>query len=226
MNTGLIDLFCRHAAAAFDKQLRLNDLVGEEDWYFNMASGLLSFGQHLHFHAQVLGTESEETNSWLWAWANEGSNIPPSLLQAVLQLKALGEEQQIAELTTPMLPLSEIDGHTLAMIASGVCQANAYYRCPYEGGAAFVLIQDDSFPKPTEPPLARIASVFPRAICSIEIPDHRLALLGHLDHYGLAYEQEAGKVLVKENGELLLTATFDELNRLTNLEVMIDSVSR
>jgi hypothetical protein len=218
---GLRNLFYQHAAASFGKQLHLAELVGEEDWHFNMASGLLSFGQHLHFHAQVLGTESFENSTWLWAWANEGSKIPFSLLKAALQMKALGEEQQIAELTTPMFQLGDIDGHTLALLASGVCQANAYYRCPYEGGAAFVLIQDESFPKPTEPPLVRIASVFPEAISAIEIPDHRLALMGHLDHYGLAYEEEAGKVLVKENGEAVLTAEFDELNRLTQLNVTV-----
>ncbi|MBL8797842.1 MAG: hypothetical protein JNM56_28350 [Planctomycetia bacterium] len=219
-------LFSRRAATSFDKQLYLMELVGEEDWHFNLASGLLSFGQHLHFQAQVLGTESDHDHTWLWAWANEGSNIPFSLLQCALQLKALGEKQQIPELTTPMLQLGDIDGHTLAMLASGVCQANAYYRCPYEGGAAFVLIQDESFPKPTEPPLARIASVFPQAISSIDIPDHRLALIGHLDHHGLVYEEVVGQVLVKENGEPVLTAVFDEQNRLTNLEVQVQAATR
>jgi hypothetical protein len=130
-------LFYHHAIASFDKQRRLAELVGEEDWHFNMASGLLSFGQHLHFQAQVLGTESDHDRSWLWAWANEGSHIPPSLLQAALRIKALGEEQQIHELITPLLQLGDLDGHTLAVFGSGICQANAYYRCPYEGGAAF-----------------------------------------------------------------------------------------
>ena len=33
------------------------------------------------------------------------------------------------------------------MIASGVCDADAYYRGPYEGGAAFLLIKDERFPR-------------------------------------------------------------------------------
>jgi hypothetical protein len=204
--------FCRHAAFSFDKQLHLAELVDGLDWHFNMTSGLLSFGQHLHFRVQILGTESDHDHTWLWAWANEGSHIPPELLQASLQMKALGEEQQIPELTTPLLQLGDIDGHTLAMIASGVCQANAYYRCPYDGGAAFVLIQDESFPKSTEPPLVRIASVFPQAISSIEIADHRLALIGYLEHYGLVGQDEEGKLVVKADGQAVLVAAFDELN--------------
>lgn len=175
-----------HRFASFDKQLHLANLVGEQGWHLDLSTGLLSFGNGYIWHVQILGTESDQDRTWLWAWANEGSNIPPSHLQAALRMKALGEEQQIPELTTPILQLGDIDGHRLAMIASGVCQANAYYRCPYESGSAFVLIQDERLPKPPEPPLARIALVFPQGISAIEIPDHRLARLGDLDFYGLA----------------------------------------
>jgi hypothetical protein len=223
MTAQLGQAYIRQLIACFDKQFHLSELVGEEDWHFNMASGLLSFGQHLHFQAQILGTESFENSTWLWAWANEGSNIPSSLLQAALRLKAVGEEQQIPEFTTPLLQLGNLDGHTLALIASGVCQADAYYRCPYEGGAAFLLIMDESFPKNTEPPLQRIASVFPQAIASIEIPNHKLALAGYLEHYGLVGQGEEGKLIVKVNDENVLTAEFDELNRLTKLELTMDA---
>ncbi|MBL8793997.1 MAG: hypothetical protein JNM56_08830 [Planctomycetia bacterium] len=221
MPLAFADQFCHYAAASFDKQLHLAELVGEEDWHFNMASGLLSFGQHLHFQAQVLGTESYENNTWLWAWANEGSNIPEKLLVSSLAMKALGEEQQIAEFTTPMLQLGGIDGNTLATIAGGVCQADAYFRAPYQGGAAYLLIQCNAYPKNTEPPLARIASVFPQAIAAMEIPNHKLALAGYLGHYGLAGQDDAGKLVVKEDGQAVLVAAFDEQERLTKLEVTV-----
>jgi hypothetical protein len=45
--------------------------------------------------------------------------------------------------------------------------------------------------------------------------------MGHLDHYGLAYKQAAGKVLVRENGEAVLTAVFDGQDRLTQLNVTV-----
>jgi hypothetical protein len=111
MNLTLSRLLNTIAAPSFDKQLHLSQLVGEEDWHFNMASGLLSFGQHLHFQAQLLGTESDHDRTWLWAWANEGSHIPPPLLQAALQMKTLGEEQQIPEFTTPGAMPTALRGH-------------------------------------------------------------------------------------------------------------------
>ena len=94
----------------------------------------------------------------------------------------MGEERLISELTEPQLPLGEINGHFFGMIAVGVCQANAYYRGPYDGGAAFLLINDEAFPRNTDPPLQRIASVFPQAISGIDIPNHKLALMGHLKY--------------------------------------------
>jgi hypothetical protein len=217
MNAFLTDLFCRSAAASFDKQLHISRLVGQEDWYFNMTSGLLSFGLHLHFQAQIIGTESDKDRTWLWAWANKDSNVPRELLRAADILRIHGRLQTIPAFTEPELPLGEVDSHAFAMIASGLCRADAYYRAPYDGGVLLLLIQDDAFPRCTEPPLLRIISVFPQAIASLSIPNHRLALIGYLDHYGLTHEDEGSQVIVKEKQEPMLTATFDEQNRLTQL---------
>ena len=209
-----------YAAHAFDMQHYFSELVGESSWDVDLGSGRIIFGTR-SWRIQLLGTESEASGTWLWAWANTESNIPAHLLVASLALKAYGELHNIPELTTPQFSLDQIDGHALALLASGICDANAYYRCPYEGGALFVLIMDDNFPKCQDPPLQRIATVFPQAIASLEIPDHKLALSGYLDSYGLSHEQDGDKIVVKEDGEPVLTATFDELNRLTNLEVKL-----
>lgn len=211
-------MFHLHVAASFDKQLQLADLIGKRDWSFNKEAGLLSFGEPFQWHVQILGTESEQANTWLWAWANKASNIPPQLLEAGLAMKELGEEHRIAELTTPELRLGSVNGHILSLIASGVCNANGYYRGPYPGGAAFFLIEDESFPKRDVSPPARTVSVFPQLISALEIPNHKLAFLGYVEHYGLAAEEEGNKVVVKENGKPVLTASFDAQNRLTTLK--------
>jgi hypothetical protein len=221
MRPDFSSLFCRHAAASFDKQLHFATLVGELNWHLDLASGLLTFADKYHWPAQILGTEAEDSQTWLWSWANEASQIPTRLQGAALMLRMLGQHHGIPELAEPQLPLDVVNGHTLSMIASGVCRADAYYRCPYDGGAAFVLIKDENFPRCTEPPLRRLTSVLPQAISSLDIPNHRLALTGYLEYYGLPFQQEGTEVVVRENGEAMLTATFDELNRLTKLEATI-----
>lgn len=211
-------MFAGHAAIAFDKQQHLADLVGGADWRFDLATGLLSFGDRYRWQTQLVGTESESSGTWLWAWANSASRIPASLLVAGLVLKVFGEQHAIPALTEPEVSLDSLDGHSLALLTSTLCEANAYYRCPHDGGALYVLIMDKNFPKSNAPPLHRIATIFPKVITAREIPDHRLALTCYLDWYKLDHQADGNQVIVRENGKPALTATFDEHNRLTHLE--------
>lgn len=212
-------LLAKSVVSSQAKQLQLAEKIGSRSWHYDVYTGTLSFGQDIHWHAQILGTESHQTNTWLSAWANAGSNLPPALIQASLQMKQLGEQQQILELIEPQVPLTdEVNGHVLSMIASGVCDADAYYRGPYDGGAAFLLIKDPNFPRSKESPLARLAHVFPQAISSVAIADHRLALTSYLDQRSIVYISEGNAVIVSEKGKTVLTATFDSQQRLTKLD--------
>lgn len=221
MAASIRQIMPRYIIESFGRQIQLMRLVHRLDWHADLAKGLIGYGDVHLFRIQLLATISEADQIWIWAWTNTDSNIPAHLLVASLALKAFGEQHGISELTTPQLPLDQIDGHTLALLASGICEANAYYRCPYDGGAAFVLIKGENFPHCTEPPLARLATVFPQAISAIEIPDHRLAFISYLEYYGLAFEEDATQVVVKEGDKPVMTASFDELKRLTKLEATI-----
>ena len=64
------------APFAFDRQLLFAELVADLPWAYDLQTGTLSFGDSYQWHAEILGTESEESGTWLWAWANEGSDIP------------------------------------------------------------------------------------------------------------------------------------------------------
>lgn len=219
----LLPIATRYCISSFDKQMHLLDLIGQNEWSFDPAAGLLSFNKLYQWNCQILGTKSSVSGTWLWAWANSKTTIPTRMLTACLALKTYGEKNNVHQLTTPQFPLSELDDDPLVMLASGICEANAYYRCPYEGGALFVLIKDANFPKCSDPPLNRIATVFPQAIASLDIPNHKLALTGYLEHYGLSHEQNGDKVVVKEAGEVVLLAAFDGMKRMINLEVNLKS---
>mgnify|MGYP001214777150 CR=1 FL=1 len=221
MSPSLHALFDRYALVALDRQLRLEELVGELDWTFNLQSGLLSFGDRFCWRAEVLGTESDATQTWLWAWANQASNIPSELLEAVSAVRGWGFVHKIPELLEPKLPLGEINGHCLAMIGSGIWRANAYYRAPYDAGAAFLLIKDSNFPRNDDSPSARLATVFPQAISAISINNHRSALQGYLEAHMLKGQEEGDRLVVLENGQPLMSATFDEHDRLVRLEATL-----
>ncbi len=208
----------QHTALVFDRQLLLAELIEDLPWSYDLQTGVLTFGDQFHWKAEVLGTESEETWTWLWAWANEASNIPPEQTTASLKLKALGEQHGIAECTVPMVPLDHADGHAFASIAVGKGLGKVYYRGPYEGGAAFLLITDDALQLQVDDPLQRILAVFPQAIAAMEIADHREALRGHLEHYGFKPNNEGEALIVRQQGQEVLRAEFDEHGRLRELK--------
>ena len=206
----------QHTVFAFDRQLLLAELLGDLDWSYDRESAVLSFGTKFRFAAEILGTESEEGQTWLWAWANDASNIPTAQQGAALKLKAISEAQGIAELTEPALPLECIDGHALASIAVGEGLGKAYYRGPYPGGAVFLLITDTALQWQVEQPLLRILSVFPQALSEIELPDHRQAFLDYVRHYNLQPQMDGPSLVLRHAGECL-HAMFDAHGRLIEL---------
>ena len=62
-----------HLRVAFDRQLLLADLIGDRPWTYDLQSGTLTFGDRFAWHAEILGNESEEGGTLLWAWANEAA---------------------------------------------------------------------------------------------------------------------------------------------------------
>ncbi len=217
MNPKLLAAFDQHAAATFDKQSFLNDIVGSLDWQFDMEAGILSFGKKYQWNVQVLGTESEESSSWLWAWGNEASGIPDRLLEAANSLRQLGADQGLSELCDSQLPTDEYDGHFWSVLATGLCHGDAYYRGPYEGGAVFLVIKDSRYGREIAEPLARLGSVFPQAISTYAIGNHKNALVGHAGFLGLAVREEADGVHITDKDGNELLAQFDDRNRLASL---------
>jgi Family of unknown function (DUF6882) len=218
MNPKLIATLNKHAAATFDKQLHLQELVGDLPWSYDLETGLLGFGDAYQWQTQVLGSQSDATGTWLWGWANEASGIPPSLLADVNSLRKLGAEKAISELCEPKLATDECDGHAWSILATGLCRAPAYYRGAYDGGALYVLIKDPNYPRKIDRPLLRLATVFPQAISTYEISDHKLALVGHAELLGLSFEQKGNDIVVANDRGQKLTARFDDQHRLTKLE--------
>jgi hypothetical protein len=211
-------LFLEHVAASYDKQMALGELVGKNNWQFDMASGTLAFGTKFTFKIQMIGTESTHSNTWLWAWANEASAIPRSMLRAAEELRAFGEKNGLSELTQPGFPLSQrINGHVFSMIASGVCHGDAYYRGPYEGGALFMLIRDERYPHIAHNPQTRISTLFPQLIASLPIPNHRLALRHYLESYLAKIDEQGDTITANFGKNKILKARFLPDNRLAEI---------
>jgi hypothetical protein len=218
MPTAFDSLYTEFVISSFDKQLHLADAHGEDDWSFNMTDGQITFGDSVSYRIEILGTEDHVGETWMWGWANKASEIPDRLLCAVNELRSFGDEHDIRELIEAKLPLEEIDGHTVGLVAAGFAKGKAYYRCPYKNGALFVLITDDQLEFFVADQLVRALVIIPQAISALEIRDHRAAIAAYLRQQGIEVMEDGGNLVVQGEREPLLTAEFDELKRLTRLK--------
>ncbi len=81
-----------------------------------------------------------------------------------------------------------------------------------------LLITDEQLQFDVDEPLHRIMTVFPQVISALELPNHREALRGYLEHYGFEPEDGGDALLLVEQGQEVLRAEFDEKGRLAKLE--------
>src|SRR5688500_420166 len=107
------DLFIEHIGASLERQLDLEDKIGPCDFHLDMAAGTISFDTQpdaLVVKMQVLGTEADAASLWIAAWSIDPKRMAPALAEASRKVKAIGEKEKIAELSTGRIPLDEVDG--------------------------------------------------------------------------------------------------------------------
>ena len=214
-------LYEQHVLTAYDHQMHLNEAV-HGSWDLDNELGQVTFShddRRFVTPVQMLGTQSAVDGTWLWSWANERSDIPEAQLQAVKAIRDFGYAHGIIELTEPMITA---EGHRLAMVAVGLTKLSGYYRCPYDGGAAFVLlVHPDAWSSP-KVPVVRIASVLKHLITQVELTHPIRSLLGWGRFYGLAEAATDGALrLVADNGDAV-EVQFDESRKIVGIGLHVE----
>jgi len=175
----------------------------------------ISFGPNLDFPIQVLGTFSHSSETWLWAWANTKSGLSENITQQALQLKKYGEDQGIDLFSNNSFDFSKDELHRIGLIASGMFDASAYYIADYGQGAMLVTIKSNVLDRQYQDDHLRILSVFPQLISQFEM-NHKIALQWYLEKKGYKISEQGAQFIAAKGGDTI-TAEFDELSRLTNL---------
>ncbi|MCA9610324.1 MAG: hypothetical protein KC619_32235, partial [Myxococcales bacterium] len=223
--TTLADLINRFALLAWDKQEHHLEVHEGCAVSLDLDAGALVFtekgifGKTRRYRAQVVGAEVDR--SWVWAWADGDHSLSQSLRAASHVVRRRGERDQVAELTTGTLPLGGlVQGESLAGLASGIMDASFYFRVPTDRGGLYLLVADPTFPASTEDPVIRALTTLPRAFASIEIPDHRTAVLAYFRGLGVRVDEHRRELHARSRGGHTLRADFDERGRLAVLETI------
>lgn len=210
--------FTQHVGLAFAKQLALADYLGKTGWEADVLQGTITFTERGTFPAQILGSESQVSETWLWAWANAPlvADLDPARLRDAERVRAYGEEHAIPALTQPTFPFAEVaDGHMLSLLAVGICGADCYYRGPYTDGAAYFLLYD--VPIPGLPlPVERIATTIARVIALYPV-DHGALLRGFFDAMAFTLTEHGSTWQAVHADGRALTITFDDAGRIAEV---------
>lgn len=142
----------RHAALheLIDKNEGLNTefRIGDwEHWDYDLDEAKLVFSgpgkERVAARIQVVGSTSGESDTWMWAWAN--GSLPSCVTRFARQVREFGGREQLAELTTAVLPDSEELGWALTAAAAKIAGAKGGYRCPTGDGYLYLVYEGLDF---------------------------------------------------------------------------------
>ena len=198
----------KYALISFEKQEKLARLTnGQMVVDLDFDAGRLRFSEGLEFRFQVLGTESDNTLNWLWAWAEEQEDLKPGLLTSSLQMKEWGEKAGIPEFSVASVDLEKADGHILSLIASEVCAASCYYQDSYDGGASFLLLFGGELERQPGFDVAGLSRQLSNLLELYEL-NHRNAFASYLQAKGLPFTEQGSIIKFELESAEQMSAEF------------------
>ena len=225
----------KYGAFAFEKQLFFAGIVEKMDWNVDIKKGEISFGDHLTFPMQILGTFSHSSETWLWAWANKQSGIPEKFLEHADKLKKYGDANNIDFLKEDQFEIERDDMHYIGLIALGITEANGYYLGNYGAGTMCLTINTKENGNKFPNDHISIFTVFPQLISQFEV-NHKEAFVHYLNTKQYVMETNENEIIGTcgirrraseserrfPSGKDKVKATFDNLDRLAKLESILE----
>lgn len=125
--------YLRGCQAELDKEYRLGRWP-RYDWYQETRQLIFSENGVAKVAAdiQFVGSISTESDTWLWAWAND--SVDPQLSASMGMVRNYGDEHGFDHLTIKKWHGHEVDGWEMTSIAAFLLKARGAYRTPKDTG--------------------------------------------------------------------------------------------
>ncbi|WP_420318756.1 DUF6882 domain-containing protein [Ekhidna sp.] len=115
-----------------------------ERWYYDDETGILEFLNgdtvKLRIKYQQVGTVSEISNTWLWAWANP--NLEDNIKIESKKVSELGEQKDFERLTKRKWNADEVDGWEMTSIMAYLTNSKGAYRIPGDSVIKFIVFKE------------------------------------------------------------------------------------
>jgi hypothetical protein len=124
-------------------------LGSAERWDMDQDEGLLTFTSKkvvATTPAQIIGTYSTQTSTWLWGW--DHPSVQPPLQDHAKRVRKYGEKHGFDLLTTRKLECDEQQAWEFTAIACHLCDAQGGYRGPAGPALVFMTFGQVTLTKP------------------------------------------------------------------------------
>lgn len=95
---------------------------------------------HVVADIQAVGSYSDTSKTWLWAWAND--SFEEGLVADAKRVYAFGEERGLERLTKDKWPATEEDGWEMANFQAHITGADLTYRTRFPQGWTYLTLKN------------------------------------------------------------------------------------
>ena len=110
-----------------------------QNWYYDQLTGELTFSDHgikkLVIDYEEVGSISEVTNTFLWAWNNP--HLEEKIKSEIVRVKEYGLKRKFEKLINPKWTADQYDGWEMTAIAAYLLKSKGAYRVPTSNDKLF-----------------------------------------------------------------------------------------
>ncbi|MDX6743053.1 DUF6882 domain-containing protein [Actinocorallia sp. A-T 12471] len=158
----------------------------------------------------LLGSYASRERTWLWGWANAQFGPDHPAVAPTLAVREIGARLAVPEFTSPEVDLSWFEGghagHLIAVAAAGVLGGSGYIGAGYEGGSAYLLVDDPAIPPAAFDPAA-VPALIAKAV-SLFPADPQLTLTRLLAYHHVPFRRSGARTEARLPGGATATADF------------------
>ncbi|HEX3132617.1 MAG TPA: hypothetical protein VHX44_03430, partial [Planctomycetota bacterium] len=134
-------LFNQHVLYSALKQAFFLQRYGTQEWNFDTKQGRLTFGRKTAFQAEILGSYSAGSGTWLWAWANDASGLPEPLTRISRGMRKFGGDKGLEPFTTPEFPVTQqMHAETFGLLVIGLARMPCFYNAKHQHGSVLLVV--------------------------------------------------------------------------------------
>jgi len=213
----------QHILLSTLKQAFFMQEYGNQPWNFDVKSGTLVFGKKGKFKAQILGTYSKETGTWLWAWANTESGLPDLVTNYSKKLSDWAKSKNVTEFVTPQWSVSsDCNPELISLLSIGLLKSRAYFAGHHEHGAVYLAINVDVPYQAPKMDNMNFINHVTGVISQIPVSPHKDAVISFCNSLGWKGAINGEEVHIKNpNDTQLISMQFDNLGRLTKAGTIV-----